>query len=205
MHPMAEPKNGGLAKKKPKRRRFSILRVLLALVVLYVGSYFLLMDRGTPAVSDLPKTEGATCSWSSFRWARQLNSQPVYSGWNVVYSPLDRLYFEVFPSRFKLDLPTHYHSKVQKTQIVDVTKPAKMTLTVAPRANLSVRGFAINIHGSIGGRAEILFESKTSQIDGDFTMERRGQYHATNFIIEYRPISVRTGRILIEYEFQCVH
>ncbi len=188
-----------------KCQHFSLLRVLLALVVLYVGGYFVLMDRGTPAVADLPKIEGLTCSWSSFRWARQLSGRPVYNNWNSVFAPLDRLYFEVFPSRFKLDIPTHYHSTLQKTQIVDITKAERLTLTPAAGPNLSVYGFAMNIRGNVDGPAEILFDSRTNQCDGEITMTYDGACHATNFIIEYRPIRVRTGRILIEYEFRCVH
>lgn len=205
LHPMPEAKKGGLAEEKPRRRRFSILRVSLALVALYVGGYFLLMDRGTPAVSANQKTTGWTCSWSSFRWALQLNGRPVYGNWNSVFAPLDRLYFELFPSRFKLDLPTHYHSKVQKAQIVDVTKPAKLTLTTAPGPGLSVWAVQLNIRGNIDGKAELLFESHTNRIEGEFKMGRGGAYHATNFVIEYRPIRVRTGHIVIEYEFHCVH
>jgi hypothetical protein len=193
----------GSARPRLKHRLFSLLRVLLALVVLYLGGYFVLMDRGTPAVWAGPKGEGMSCSWSSFRWARKLNGRPVYNDWNFMFAPLDRLYFEVFPSRFKLDMPTHYHSKRQKIQITDVTKA--VTLTPASRPNLSVYGYAFNMHGNIDGLAEIVLPSTTHQFSGEFGLEGSGAYHETNFVIEYRPIKVRTGRILIEYEFKYVH
>ncbi len=192
-------------KARAKRWMFSVLRIFLALVVLYFGGYILLIDRGTPSVSDNNKTKGWTCSWSSFRWAQQLNGQPVYGNWNIVFAPLDRLYFEVFPSRHKLDLPTHYHGKRQKTQITDVTKPTKLILTSAYGSNLSVRGLALSIHARIDGQAELVIASHTNLIDGELKIERYGAYHSTNCAIEYRPIRVRTGQISIAYEFQCVH
>lgn len=206
MHPMPEPKEIAPSKGKTKWRWISLLRISLALAVLYIGGYFVLMDRGTPAVSDVPKSTGMTCSWSSFRWAQYLNGQPIYCIWNYIFAPLDRVYFEMFPSPFKLDIPTHFHSTPQKTQILDVTKPVKLTLTLpASEARLSVREFTLGIRAAIGGRAEVLYESHTWQIDGKNEMGRSGAYDATNFILEYRPINVRTGQILIEYEFRCVH
>jgi hypothetical protein len=91
--------------KKPKAVRclFFVLRISLALVALYVGSYFILMSRNKPAVWDGGKAEGWVASLSSFRWASQWHGQSAHTDWNDLFEPLDKIYFSAFPSQVKID------------------------------------------------------------------------------------------------------
>jgi hypothetical protein len=86
-----------------KRRGFSFWRVLVVLVVLYLGGYFVLMSRNRPAVWDGGKGEGRVAAFSSFRWASQWHGKPVYSTWNDIFKPLDKIYFSVFPSAVTME------------------------------------------------------------------------------------------------------
>jgi len=79
-----------------------VLRVLLVLVTLYVGSYFILMSRSKPSVWDGGKAEGWVASLSSFRWASQWHGKPAHTDWNDLFEPLDKIYFSVFPSQVKI-------------------------------------------------------------------------------------------------------
>lgn len=94
----------------------------------------------------------------------------------------------------------------QTTQIADVTKPATLSLSPAPRQGVSVYGLSLHISGEIEGEAEIWGdELGTNRITGKFEVKRNGDYYATNCVIEYRPIDVRAGRILIQHEFRCLN
>ena len=64
------------AKPKVVRYLISAVRVLLMLIALYVGAYFILMSRSEPAVSDSGKAESWIAARSSFRWAQQ-NGEPL--------------------------------------------------------------------------------------------------------------------------------
>jgi hypothetical protein len=86
-----------------ERRRFSFWRVLLVLVGLYLGGYFILMSRTRPAVWDRGKGEGWVAAFSSFHWATQWHGRPVHSTWNDVFQPLDKIYFSVFPSTVTME------------------------------------------------------------------------------------------------------
>jgi len=95
--------------------------------------------------------------------------------------------------------------KRQTTQIVDVTKPTTLTLTPAPGQGTSVHSFSLPIRGKIDGSAQFWGTGlQTNHFTGKFEMQHRGDYYATNCVIEYRPVGVRTGQISIEYEFRCV-
>jgi len=95
--------------------------------------------------------------------------------------------------------------KPQSTQISDVTKPATLTLTPAPGQSTSVHAFSLRIHGKLDGSADIWgTDLRTNRFTGKFEMSRSGNYYATNCVIEYRPVGVRTGQVSIEYEFRCV-
>jgi len=79
-------------------------QVLVVLLLLYVVSYFVLMDRHRPT-SPYPRDN--YYFESSFRWADKQRSTKDNTGsatpfpqvtiWNVVYSPLDKAFFHVFP------------------------------------------------------------------------------------------------------------
>lgn len=80
------------------RTRFC-LKTIVVLFVLYVGGYFLLMDRSRP------EAFGAFKNYqSSFRWASPMPDKdgsptkfPGTTVWNVIYEPMDTLYFRFFP------------------------------------------------------------------------------------------------------------
>ena len=91
---------------KPKTPRWKFwLRVVCAVPVFYVVGYFALMDRHRPT-SPL----GAYGYFqSSFRWVGNESIQkpsmpapvptphPGVTVFNVIYEPMDRLYFRLFP------------------------------------------------------------------------------------------------------------
>ncbi len=79
------------------------LRVVAVLVGLYIGGYFVLMDRHLPTS---PFRAANDYFESSFRWtAKQRAGKstgsethfPEVTIWNVIYRPLDSVYFRVFP------------------------------------------------------------------------------------------------------------
>ncbi|MBI2926865.1 MAG: hypothetical protein HYY24_14305 [Verrucomicrobia bacterium] len=76
------------------------------LLALYVGSYFTLMNRGMPAVRGRwnggGKGENLVAARSSFRWSQHWHRWPAFSDWNVLYGPLDWVYFSVVPSRVRI-------------------------------------------------------------------------------------------------------
>jgi len=88
------------------------LRVAAVLAALYFAGYFVLMDRHRPT-----SPSGAYGYFqSSFRWARDewiqhpAMSAPEHTPYpdvrvfNVVYEPMDKLYFWIFPrSRSEMD------------------------------------------------------------------------------------------------------
>ena len=93
--------------------------------------------------------------------------------------------------------------KPQTTQIADVTKPTTLVLTPAPGQSALVHGFSLRIRGKIDGEAKVWgTELPTNTFTGKFEMRRSGDYYASNCVIEYRPVGVRTGQISIEYEFR---
>jgi hypothetical protein len=92
------------AASKPPRWRFW-LRVFAAVALLYAVGYFVLMDRHLPTS---PFRAANDYFESSFRWtAKQRAGKgtgpetqfPEVTIWNVIYKPLDTVYFRVFPRR----------------------------------------------------------------------------------------------------------
>jgi hypothetical protein len=72
---------------------------------MYFGGYFVLMDRHLPTS---PFRTANDYFESSFRWAAKQRAGkgtgpetqfPDVTIWNVVYKPLDMVYFRVFPRR----------------------------------------------------------------------------------------------------------
>jgi hypothetical protein len=68
------------------------------LCVLYFVGYFPLMDRSRPTAFGVEKD-----FQSSFRWAGPMPNKdgspmkyPDTTIWNVIYEPMDRLYFKLF-------------------------------------------------------------------------------------------------------------
>ena len=76
------------------------LQAVGIVLVLYVLGYVALMDRRSPAVE-----YGKGLYWvayqSSFRFAPQEHGYPTPTLWNSAYYPLDKIYFELFPSHRK--------------------------------------------------------------------------------------------------------
>jgi hypothetical protein len=69
------------------------------LFVLYVVGYFVLMDRNRPDAFGEVKNHQ-----SSFRWAGPMLGKggiptkfPATTIWNLIYDPMDNLYFKLFP------------------------------------------------------------------------------------------------------------
>ena len=94
-------------------------------------------------------------------------------------------------------------SRRQTVQISDVTKPAILTLGLAPGQSASVDGFSLSIRGKIDGTADIWgTELKTNYVSGKFEIRHRSEYYNTNFVINYVPVGVHTGQIVIKYECQ---
>lgn len=78
--------------------------VAVLLLLLYVGGYFTLMDTHRPTSLYLRASDYFE---SSFRWAKRTRASKDDSGpetafpevtiWNVIYRPMDKLYFHFFP------------------------------------------------------------------------------------------------------------
>ena len=75
------------------------LQVVVVLCVLYVLCYFPLMDKTRPTAFGAYKD-----FQSSFRWAPPMpwkdgspSKFPDTTIWNVIYEPMDSLYFRIFP------------------------------------------------------------------------------------------------------------
>lgn len=90
----------------PKARWRFWFKVIATLFVLYLVGYFPLMDRSRP------EADGAFKNYqSTFRWAPPMPDKdgrptkfPGTTFWNVIYEPMDELYFKLFPrSREELD------------------------------------------------------------------------------------------------------
>jgi hypothetical protein len=84
---------------QPKARWRFWLRVVVVLCVLYFVGYFPLMDRSKPTAMGAVKD-----FQSSFRWAGPMLDPggrpmryPDTTIWNVIYEPMDKLYFRFFP------------------------------------------------------------------------------------------------------------
>ena len=79
------------------------LRVVAVVVGLYFVGYFALMDRHRPTS---PYRAANDYFESSFRWAAKQRAGkgtgpetqfPEVTIWNVIYRPIDSVYFRVFP------------------------------------------------------------------------------------------------------------
>ena len=91
------------------RRRFSLGRILVASLAVYLVGYFVLMSRARPAVWNMGKGESCVAAFSSFRWASQWHGKPMHCFWNRVFEPLDKIYFSLFPSTVTME--TTYHDE----------------------------------------------------------------------------------------------
>ena len=84
---------------QPKARWRFWLRLVVVLCVLYFVGYFPLMDRSRPTAFGVEKD-----FQSSFRWAGPMPNKdgspmkyPDTTIWNVIYEPMDKIYFRLFP------------------------------------------------------------------------------------------------------------
>jgi len=86
------------------RSRFLGVRYAAGVVALYVVGYLVLMDKHRPTS---PYPNASDYFESSFRWAAPGKASKDASGpntqfptvtiWNIVYRPLDKVYFRLFP------------------------------------------------------------------------------------------------------------
>lgn len=96
--------------------------------------------------------------------------------------------------------------KRQATEISDVTKPTTLTLTPAPGQGALVHGISVSIRGKIDGSADFIgTELGTNHVGHNFEIRQSGDYYTTNYVIEYVPTGVSTGKVTIQYEFQCAN
>ena len=81
------------------------LRLFAVVILLYAVGYFALMDRHLPTS---PFRAANDYFESSFRWAAKQRAGkgtgpetqfPEVTVWNVIYRPLDAMYFRAFPRR----------------------------------------------------------------------------------------------------------
>ena len=76
------------------------LQALGYVLLIYFLSYIALMNRRAPAID-----QGKGLLWisfqSSFRFAPVRYGFPTSTDWNLLYSPLDKLYFGLFPGQRK--------------------------------------------------------------------------------------------------------
>jgi hypothetical protein len=81
------------------------LRIFAAMVSLYALGYLAVMDRHLPTS---PFRAANDYFESSFRWAAKQRANkstgpetqfPEVTIWNIIYKPLDTVYFQVFPRR----------------------------------------------------------------------------------------------------------
>ena len=93
----------GNAGRARKARWHLWLKVVAVLLVLYSVGYFVLMDRHLPTS---PFRNANEYFESSFRWAAKQRAGkgtgpktnfPDVTIWNVVYDPVDRIFFHLFP------------------------------------------------------------------------------------------------------------
>jgi hypothetical protein len=98
-HDLVPMKNSSPKPSVPQRGLRFWLVLLPALIILYVIGYFALMDRSRP------EAFGAFKNYQlSFRWARPMPDKtghatkyPGTTIWNVIYEPMDAMYFTFFP------------------------------------------------------------------------------------------------------------
>ncbi len=87
---------------QPKKHRW--LRLLALVLLVYVGGYFVVMDVHRPTS---PYRVGNDHFESSCRWAPATRASKEEAGpptvfpkvtvWNIIYRPMDKLYFKLFP------------------------------------------------------------------------------------------------------------
>ena len=85
--------------------RLTVWIILLAL--LYIGSYFLLMEKGTAInrKSFLPEYSSITRFGEAERKIGPLSIQVTYSSWlNPIYEPLDQVFRKSHTAPLKLDI-----------------------------------------------------------------------------------------------------
>ncbi len=91
--------------RSPRRRRLRFwLRAAVLVLVAYIAGYFILMDSHRPTS---PYRNANEFFESSFRWAALTRASKDNTGpetpfpevtiWNIIYRPMDKLYFRLFP------------------------------------------------------------------------------------------------------------
>lgn len=76
-----------------------------------------------------------------------------------------------------------------------------MTLTAQP-GQTGVHRISVRIVGKIDGTAQISGAPlPTRRVSGSFEIKHSGDHYATNLVLHYAPVGVRSGRVRVDYEF----
>ena len=92
--------------------------------------------------------------------------------------------------------------KRQTVQVADATKASDVTLT-SPADRPLVHGISLRFHGHLDGVATVSGTNvQTQRLTGDFDVKTGGDWYSTNCVLHYSPESVRSGTVIIDYEFR---
>ena len=92
--------------------------------------------------------------------------------------------------------------KRQTVEVADVTKASVVTLTAPPDRPL-VHGISLRFRGHLDGVATVSGTNvQTQRLTGDFDVSTGGDWYSTNCVLHYSPESVRSGTVIIDYEFR---
>lgn len=88
----------------------------------------------------------------------------------------------------------------------DVTKETMVTLHKKDSQKKAISGMRVDISGHVDGLADITLmldgqPYDTKHVTGDIKINFSGEWYADTINIQYKPVSVQTGNISMNYEF----
>ncbi len=94
-------------------------------------------------------------------------------------------------------------SHKQTVQVSDVSKPESLILKPGRGQSAThITGISLRFHGQIEGEATITGTNVlTQKLTGAFDLKTGGDWYTDSCQLHYTPTNVRSGRVIIEYEF----
>ena len=94
-------------------------------------------------------------------------------------------------------------SHKQTAQVSDVTKPETIVLKPSPsQVATNMTGINLRFHGQLDGDATITWKPHDpKRLTGVFDVKTGGSNFSGSAQLDYSPGSVRSGKVIIEYEF----
>ena len=87
-------------------------------------------------------------------------------------------------------------------EITDVVTPISITSRAPESSWMHVTAISVQVSGEIDGDAEIWADGWTRQrISGKVDWAVYRDWYTSDFTLHYRPISAKTGKLLIKYQF----